>query len=111
MIRVPKNITVVLGETAYFYCLALSFSGLIYDWKRIDNAMLPSSAIISYKQWPFSSSFGRVTAFYHLEINSTKSSDEGWYCCVATNECGFTKECAWLEINGKLNAIDYTICN
>ena len=111
MIRVPKNITVLLGETAYFYCLALSFSGLLYDWKRKDNAMLPSSAIKSYNQWPFSSFYGRITTFYNLQINNTESSDEGWYCCEAGNECGVTKECAWLEVNCKLNVNNYKICN
>ena len=100
MIRAPKNITVLLGETAYFSCLALSFSGLLYDWKRIDNATLPSSAIKSYNQWLFST-------FYHLEIGNAESSDEGWYCCEAVNECGVTKQCAWLEVNG-MNVNNYT---
>ena len=34
-------------------------------------------------------------------INSTQPLDEGWYCCVATNECGDVEECAWLEVDGK----------
>ena len=104
MIRVPKNITVLPGETAYFYCLALSFSGLLYDWRRIDNATLPSSANKSYNQWPFS---GFITTFYNLEIGNAESSDEGWYCCEAVNECGVTKRCAWLEVNG-MNVNHYT---
>jgi len=35
-------------------------------------------------------------------IDITQPSDEGWYCCVATNECGDVEECAWLEVDSKL---------
>jgi len=35
-------------------------------------------------------------------INNTTPSDEGWYCCVVTNECGAVEECAWLEIDSEL---------
>lgn len=36
--------------------------------------------------------------------------DEGWYCCVAVNECGNTTKCGWLEVDSKLTyskLIDY----
>ena len=93
------------GETANFYCLALSYSGLLYDWKRMNKAMLPSSAIKKYNRWPFSSFLGRITTIYHLEISNTEPSDEGWYCCIATNEGGNKTDCAWLEVNSKLHYV------
>ena len=102
MVRVPKNVTALPGRAVNFSCLALSFSGLLYNWKRKSNATIPSSAIKSYKRWPFARFLGHITAVYHLEIMNIKPSDEGWYCCVATNECGFAKECAWLEVNSKI---------
>ena len=103
MIRAPRNVTVLPGETADFYCLSLSFSGLIYEWKRLGNSKLPSSALKTYKIWKFSSFFGRFTTLYHLEIKNTESSHEGWYCCEATNECSeAATECGWLEVSSKL---------
>ena len=103
IIRAPKDVTVLPGRVANFYCLALSFSGLLYDWKRINNATMPSSAIKSYKRWLFSDFLGYITVVYHLEVRNVKPSDEGWYCCLANNECGLAKECARLEVNSKYN--------
>ena len=101
MIRIPRNITVLPEKTAHFYCLALSFGGLSYDWKRMDNASLPKSAIITYVKWKFSYYLGHIASVNRLAIMDIKQSDEGWYCCVATNECGYTERCAWLEVNSK----------
>ena len=102
MIRIPRNITVLPGKTANFYCLALSFGGLVYAWKRIDNDKLPESAIKGYVRWPFSYYHGHIALVNHLAIMDIKQTDEGWYCCVATNECGHAKRCAWLEVNSKI---------
>ena len=43
-----------------------------------------------------------TTDVYSLTMNNVQPSDEGWYCCVATNEGGSTIDCAWLEVNSKL---------
>ena len=100
IIRPPENITVLSQSTADFCCLASSQSGLIYDWEVLDRS-LPYSASVSYDEWRFSA-FGRhLTTINHLVISSVQSSDEGWYCCLATNERGTVKECAWLEVNSK----------
>lgn len=101
MIRVPRNITVLPGKTAHFHCLALSFGGLLYNWKRMDDASLPESAIKAYVKWQFSNYTGHIASVSHLAIMDIKQSDEGSYCCVATNECGYTERCAWLEVNSK----------
>ena len=101
MIRMPKNVTALPGRVANFSCLVLSFGGLVYDWIRINNASLSQSAIKTYKRWQFSSFRGQIAAVYHLVVMNIKLSDEGWYCCVATNECGYIKKCAWLEVNSK----------
>ena len=106
MIRVPRNVTALPGKIANFYCLALSFGGLIYDWIRTNNASLPQSVIRAYDKWPFSSFPGQIAAVHHLAIMNITPSDEGWYCCVATNECGYAKRCAWLEVNSKSFYVD-----
>ena len=101
MIRAPRNITVLPGKTANFYCLALSFGGLLYRWKKMDNTSLPESAVKAYIRWQFSYYHGHIASVNHLAIMDITQSDEGWYCCVATNECGHVKQCAWLEVNSK----------
>ena len=42
------------------------------------------------------------TSVYSLAVHNVQLSDEGWYCCVATNEGGSRTDCAWLEVNSKL---------
>lgn len=86
--------------TANFYCLASSQSGLIYDWEVLDRS-LPYTASISYDKWQFSTLRGQFTTVNHLAISNVQQSNEGWYCCLATNERGTVKECAWLEVNSK----------
>ena len=101
IVRLPENTTVLPGSTASFYCLASSQSGLIYDWKVLNKPSLPPSASISYEKWQFSSLGGQITMINHLAISSVQPSDEGWYCCLATNERGTVEECGWLEIDSK----------
>ena len=38
---------------------------------------------------------------YQLTIPVVQLSDEGWYCCVATNEDGSTEKCIWLDAKSK----------
>ena len=35
-------------------------------------------------------------------ITADEQYNEGWYCCVAVNECGNTSRCGWLEVDSKL---------
>ena len=44
-----------------------------------------------------------ITGVYSLTMHNVQASDEGWYCCIATNEAGSTMDCAWLEVNSKLH--------
>ena len=100
IIRSPENITILPQSTADFYCLASSQSGLIYDWEVLDRS-LPYSASVTYDKWQFSTLENQFTTVNHLAISNVQQSDEGWYCCLATNEHGTIKECAWLEVNSK----------
>ena len=80
-------------------CLALSFGLLQYDWIKYDGA-LPQTAVKSYIY--FNSLSKETTSVYKLAVHKVQPSDEGWYCCVATNRGGSTVDCAWLEVNSKL---------
>ena len=100
IIQLPENTTVLPQSTVDFYCLASSQSGLIYDWEVLDRS-LPYSASVSYDEQKFSMPGSHLTAVSHLAISNVQPSHEGWYCCLATNECGTVKECAWLEVNSK----------
>ena len=100
IIHLPDNITVLPQSTANFYCLASSQSALIYDWKVLDRS-LPYSANVTYDEQQFSTPGRHLTVVSHLAVSNVRPSDEGWYCCLATNECGTVKECAWLEVNSK----------
>ena len=90
MIKSPGPITIRSGETANFTCKAFSYGELSYQWKRSENSSLPSNAAVQ----------NHLTK-YHLIISNAQVSNEGNYCCVATNECGDTLSCAWLEVKSK----------
>ena len=96
MIRQPENVTTLPGHTADFYCLALSYSGLLYRWNSLRKTPIISNTTTT--KWLFLPTFSHYTAVQHLSIGDVKPSDEGWYCCEAINECGRIKECAWLEV-------------
>ena len=100
IIHLPENITILPQSTADFYCLASSQSGLIYDWEVLERS-LPYSASVTYDEWQFSTLGRYFTTVSHLAVSNALPSDEGWYCCLATNERGTVKECAWLEVNSK----------
>ena len=89
-------------------CLAISFGLVKYEWNKRDG-ILPQTAIKSCAQNVLFSLPGDV---YSLTMSNVQPSDEGWYCCVATNEGGNTSHCAWLEVNSKLHYIHHSlICN
>ena len=99
IIKPYKNITVSVNQAVDLHCLASSCGALTYEW--IKNASnLSVSAIKSYVTKRFLY-FVQIVLTYQLTILSVQSSDEGWYCCMATNECGTTTKCIWLEVNSK----------
>ena len=76
-----------------FDCLAYSFSTLKYNWKKKN-----STTSLSSLQATECTQDDTVT----YSIANTQPSAEGWYCCVATNECGRNvEECAWLEVDSE----------
>ena len=83
-------------------CLALSFGLIKYDWSKRDG-IIPQTAVKSYAQNILFDLPGEgTTDVYSLTMNNVQPSDEGCYCCVATNEGGSTMDCAWLDVNSKL---------
>jgi len=94
-----ENVTVLPNQDFELNCLALSSGVLMYDWIKHDGN-LPQTAVKSYiHKLFFNSLSGETTLFYNLAVQNVQPSDEGWYCCVVTNEAGSTTECAWLEVN------------
>ena len=91
ILEAPVRARAIPGEVAKFDCLAYSFSSLQYSWrKRYSRSVLYDSEAIQNHAVTYS-------------INNTQPSDEGWYCCIANNECGSVEECAWLEVDSELS--------
>ena len=86
-------------------CLAFSLGLLKYEWKRRDG-ILPQTAVQSYvNRNLFNPLSEETTTVYNLAVHNIQPLDEGWYCCIATNEAGSTVNCAWLEVNSKLHSL------
>jgi len=98
IIEPPKNNSVLLEQTAKFYCLAFSFGSLTYDWRKLNGNSVDHSTVKSYVHKKV---IRGATAVRSLEIPNIELSDKGEYCCVATNECGSVTKCAWLNVIGK----------
>ena len=98
IVEPPSNTSVLPGQTASYYCLALSFGLLSYDWMKINGLINPNKV----QTYIDKNILGGVTIVPSLEISNVSPSDEGEYCCVATNECGNVTKCAWLTVISKL---------
>ena len=84
-------------------CLAVSSGLLTYDWNKSDG-VLPQTVVKSCTHKILFKPLGKETTdVYSLTMHNVQASDEGSYCCVATNEAGSTMDCAWLEVNSKLH--------
>ena len=103
MIIPPQPISVRPNTTVTFSCLAWSFGGLVYKWTRNDSSTLPSDSTIFFKEKQLPADTNYLTTIYKLRILNVNEMDEGLYCCEASNECGSNKECAWLEVDSKLD--------
>ena len=84
----PSSSIIFADESVTFTCQAFSFGSIDYQWER-DNNQIPSKAIID-------------VCSAALTIPSGSQSDEGLFCCSATNDCGTVKECAMLSVIGKM---------
>ena len=106
IVKPYKNITVSVNKAAYLYCLASSCGSFTYDWiKAASN--LSAFTVTSYVNKKFLYFDDQSALTYQLTIPNVQLSDEGWYCCLATNKCGTTKKCVWLEVKSKF----YTLQN
>ena len=91
----PENTTALIGEDAHFSCLAFSFGGLRYDWKRKDGTQVTMTTQRNPSQ-------DGSYLIENMAIKNVNNTNEGWYCCVTTNECSNEKmHCAWLEVKGQ----------
>ena len=101
IIRPPHSVNLRPGNSTVFECLAWSYSGVAYDWYKRNTVNLTSNAVISYSSWSSPEDGSCISTIYILSIVNIQPSDEGWYCCVATNDYGSVEECAYLEVNSK----------
>ena len=104
MILVPKPIKVRPDKTVTFSCVAWSYGGLVYKWSRNDSLSLPYNSTIFYEDKPLPVNSINTT-MYEIKIFNIQETDEGQYCCVASNDCGSTTKCAWLEVNSKFRQL------
>ena len=102
MIMLPEPVVVRPGATVTFSCLAWSYGGLVYKWNRNSSSTLPPNTTVSFQEKPFPADTICFTTVCILTIVNVHVKDEGHYCCIATNECGKSEECVWLEIDSKL---------
>ena len=108
MIISPENVTVLPNHSFTMNCLALSFGLLKYDWSKHDGVLPQTAAQSCVHNILFDPLIDQTTNVYNLAVYNVQPSDEGWYCCVATNEAGSTVDCAWLEVNSKLHYVPLT---
>ena len=102
MIIAPQPIIVRPSATVTFSCLAWSYGGLLYRWNRNDSSNLPFNATVFFQDKSLPANNNYFTTVYELKIINVHVKDEGLYCCTASNECGSSQDCAWLEVNSKL---------
>ena len=102
IIQPPQPVIVQPGNMVTLSCLAWSYGGLEYRWAK-NGTTLPSNTSVSFQDgivFPMGTSY--TTTMYQFQISNIHISDEGLYCCVASNECGNTTRCAQLEVDGKV---------
>ena len=102
IIHPPQPVIVRPENMVTFSCLAWSYGGLVYRWSRSNSTTLPSNALISFQNLMFPFNTSCTTTMYQFRISKAQTLDEGLYCCIASNECGSTTRCAWLEVDSKL---------
>ena len=105
MILYPMPTKVRPDATVTFPCVAWSYSGLTYEWNKNDSLTLPNNSAVSYDNRPLEANDTINTTVYELTLFNVQETDEGHYCCIASNGCGSTTECAWLEVDSELLAM------
>ena len=88
-----------------FSCLAWSYGGLVYRWSKDNSSSLPSSGLVSFQNLVFPFNTSCITTVYQFKLSAVQTSDEGLYCCVASNECGEATRCAWLEVDSEFTKL------
>ena len=101
----PVPIKVHPDSPVTFSCVAWSYGGLIYEWQKNDSLTLPNNSVVTYEKRPLEMNTDINTTVYEITIFNVQETDEGYYCCIASNGCGSTTECAWLEVDSKLCCI------
>ena len=102
LLILPENTTTVIGEDVHFSCLAFSFGSLRYDWKRKDGNQVTMTTQRNPSQ-------DGSYLIENMTIKNVNTTNEGWYCCVTTNECSKDRmHCAWLEVRGE-HSLEQTV--
>ena len=99
----PVPIKVHPYSPVTFSCVAWSYGGLIYEWQKNDSLTLPNNSAVTYEKRSLKMNTDINTTVYEITLFSVEETDEGHYCCIASNGCGSTTECAWLEVDSKLH--------
>ena len=84
----PIKSSIIAEEDTTFSCQAFSFGTIEYKWEK-ENSTISAKGITD-----------TCSSTSTLTIPNGAQSDEGNYCCIATNECGSVKECATLSVIG-----------
>ena len=100
MIVNPEPTKVHPGSAVTFSCVAWSYGGLVYEWNKNDSLTLPHNSAIYYENKPLTNAIN--TTVYELTLFNVQETNEGHYCCIASNGCGSTSACALLEVDSKL---------
>ena len=98
IIRPVENTSVIFQQSISLYCLAGSYGVLTYNWKKENGLSSYASQSLIFGNY---SDTNQETIMYQLTIPNAHLSDEGWYCCVATNEDGSTERCIWLDVKSE----------
>ena len=105
MVLRPIPTKVRPDTTVMLSCVAWSYGGLTYEWNKNDSLTLPNNSAVSYESKPLKTNNAINTTVYELTLFNVQETNEGHYCCIASNGCGSTTECAWLEVDSKLLAM------
>ena len=83
--------------------MAHGFSSFTYVWKNSYGKISPDTRRIVTRRLELIEIAGQLLYISELKITNVEESDEGFYYCSATNDCGNDTTEAWLEVDSKMH--------